>query len=90
MYGESLQSMGAAYRSLLGYAPQRQGMYDAFSGRRFLSYMATLKGISKKDMPGEIERVLSYVNMAEAADRMIGSYSGGMKQRLLIEERRGL
>lgn len=84
--GESLQSMGAAYRSLLGYAPQQQGMYDTFSGRRFLSYMATLKGIAKKDMPKEIERVLSYVNMTEAADRLIGTYSGGMKQRILIAQ----
>ncbi|MDE5804432.1 MAG: ATP-binding cassette domain-containing protein [Lachnospiraceae bacterium] len=84
--GESLQSMGAAYRSLLGYAPQQQGMYDTFSGRRFLSYMATLKGIAKKDMTKEIERVLSYVNMAEAADRLIGTYSGGMKQRILIAQ----
>lgn len=84
--GESLQSLGAAYRSLLGYAPQQQGMYDTFSGRRFLSYMATLKGISKKEMPEEIERVLSYVNMTEAANRPIGTYSGGMKQRILIAQ----
>lgn len=84
--GESLRSLGATYRSLLGYAPQQQGMYDAFSGRRFLSYMATLKGISKKDMPEEIERVLSYVNMTEAAHRPIGTYSGGMKQRILIAQ----
>lgn len=84
--GESLQSLGADYRSLLGYAPQQQGMYDTFSGRRFLSYMATLKGISKRDMPEEIERVLSYVNMTEAANRPIGTYSGGMKQRILIAQ----
>lgn len=84
--GETLQSLGAAYRSLLGYAPQQQGMYDTFSGRRFLSYMAALKGISKKDMPEEIERVLSYVNMTEHASRPIGTYSGGMKQRILIAQ----
>lgn len=84
--GETLQRLGASYRGLLGYAPQQQGMYDTFSGRRFLSYMATLKEISKKDMPEEIERVLSYVNMAEAANRPIGTYSGGMKQRILIAQ----
>lgn len=84
--GDTLQRLGASYRSLLGYAPQQQGMYDTFSGRRFLSYMATLKGISKKDMPEEMERVLSYVNMTEAADRTIGTYSGGMKQRMLIAQ----
>lgn len=84
--GETLSSLGASYRSLLGYAPQQQGMYDAFSGRRFLSYMATLKGIAKKDMAAETERVLACVNMTEAADRPIGTYSGGMKQRILIAQ----
>ncbi len=37
-------------------------------------------------MLSEIERVLSYVNMQEAADRAIGGYSGGMKQRILIAQ----
>lgn len=84
--GENIGSLGEAYRSLLGYAPQQQGMYDVFSGRRFLSYMAALKGIAKKNMADEIARVLSWVNMTEAADRAIGTYSGGMKQRILIAQ----
>ncbi len=84
--GEDVRTLGAAYRSLLGYAPQRQGLYDAFSGRRFLAYMAALKGIPKKEMGGEIDRVLSYVNMGAAADRAIGTYSGGMRQRILIAQ----
>lgn len=84
--GAEIRALGAAYRSILGYAPQQQGLYDTFTGRRFLSYMATLKGIARKQMPGEIERVLSYVNLTGAADRPIGTYSGGMKQRLLIAQ----
>ncbi len=84
--GEDIAVLGASYRGILGYAPQQQGLYDSFSGRRFLSYMAALKGISKKEMPAELERVLSYVNLAEAAKRPIGAYSGGMKQRLLIAQ----
>lgn len=84
--GEEIKKMGGEYRSLLGYAPQQQGLYHTFTGRRFLSYMATLKGISKKEMEKEIHRVLSYVNMEEAANRTIGTYSGGMKQRILIAQ----
>ena len=42
---KEIKKLGANYRSLLGYAPQQQGMYDSFSGIRFLSYMATLKGL---------------------------------------------
>ena len=84
--GKNAHDMGAAYRSLLGYAPQQQGLYDTFTGIRFLSYMATLKGISKKEQKGEIQRVLDYVNLTEKAYRPIGTYSGGMKQRILVAQ----
>ncbi len=83
---KEIASLGPSYRSLLGYAPQQQGLYDTFSGRRFLSYMAALKDISRKSMKDEIERVLSYVNLTDSADKPIGTYSGGMKQRILIAQ----
>lgn len=78
--------LGASYRCLLGYAPQQQGLYDSFTGTRFLSYMAALKGIPKKLQRGEIQRVLEYVNLTDCAGRAIGTYSGGMKQRLLVAQ----
>lgn len=84
--GTDIRVLGENFRGVIGYAPQQQGLYNSFSGRRFLSYMAALKGIPKKEVRGEIERVLSYVNMQEAADRAIGGYSGGMKQRILIAQ----
>lgn len=84
--GADIRKLGERFRSLIGYAPQQQGLYNSFSGRHFLCYMAALKGIPKKKVRTEIERVLSYVNMNEAADRAIGGYSGGMKQRLLIAQ----
>lgn len=84
--GHDIKILGSKYRSIIGYAPQQQGLYDTFTGKRFLSYMATLKGIPKKYMSREIDRVLEYVNMTEDADRAIGTYSGGMKQRILIAQ----
>lgn len=84
--GQEISKLGSEYRSIIGYAPQQQGLYNAFTGKRFLAYMAALKGISKQEMPDEITRVLAYVNMKDAADRAIGTYSGGMKQRILIAQ----
>lgn len=84
--GRDIRTLGADYRSLLGYAPQQQGLYDTFTGKRFLCYMATLKGISRAEMPEEINRVLSYVNLTKDAGRPICAYSGGMKQRILIAQ----
>ncbi len=84
--GKEIGAQGAAYRSILGYAPQQQGLYDNFTAVRFLSYMATLKGISRKEQSGEIERVLDFVNLTDVRNRFIGTYSGGMKQRMLIAQ----
>lgn len=84
--GQDAFRLGKVYRSLLGYAPQRQGLYDSFTGLRFLSYMAALKGISQKAQGEEIRRALARVNLTEYARRPIGTYSGGMKQRLLVAQ----
>lgn len=84
--GKDIRELGGAYRSLLGCAPQQQGMYDAFTVRRFLAYMAALKGISKKEVQEEIARVLALVHLTEAAGRTIAACSGGMKQRVLIAQ----
>lgn len=84
--GENTNGLGRSYRSIIGYAPQQQGLYDSFTGRRFLAYMATLKAISKREMAEEMNRALSAVNLEAVANRKIGTYSGGMKQRLLIAQ----
>lgn len=65
---------------------QQQGIYKSFTGRRFLWYMASLKGIPKKEAKERIEKVLNLVNLKDHADKKLGAYSGGMKQRILIAQ----
>lgn len=84
--GQSIWKMPTEYRRLLGYAPQQQGLYDAFTGRRFLSYMGTLKEIPRHELEGELQRVADFVNLSEVLDKRLSSYSGGMKQRMLIAQ----
>ena len=73
-----------AYRARLGYMPQQQGLYSSFTGTRFLWYMAALKGLSHREAKTRVNELLELVNLKDAADRRIGGYSGGMKQRLGI------
>lgn len=84
--GAPIGRLGAEYRALLGYAPQQQGLYETFTGRRFLSYLGTLKELPRGELPGEIQRAAALVNLTDRLDRPIGTYSGGMKQRLLIAQ----
>lgn len=74
------------YYKKLGYAPQQQGLYDEFSGERFLTYMALLKNIEKNRIRDEVARVSALVNMQEHLKQRCGTYSGGMKQRILVAQ----
>lgn len=75
---------GIAFRRVLGYMPQQQGLYDSYTGRRFLAYMAALKEIPRKTVASEVARVAAAVNLTAELDKRLSAYSGGMKQRLLL------
>ncbi len=84
--GKEILKMGRSYREKVGYMPQQQGFYENFSARMFLFYMAELKGIRKKEAKRQIERLLEIVNLFAVADKKIGGFSGGMKQRVLLAQ----
>lgn len=84
--GRRIRENEKAYKKILGYVPQRQGMYDSFTAARFLEYMAVLKELKRKEIPEEVERVLKIVGLQENALRRLGGFSGGMKQRVLIAQ----
>ena len=84
--GENIKKLGKNYRSVLGYMPQQQGLYDDFTLNRFLWYMAALKGLKKKEAKKKISQLLERVNLTDAAHKKLGAFSGGMKQRALIAQ----
>lgn len=84
--GTSIHELGDAYLKEIGYMPQQQNLYRNFTGVRFLYYMAALKGLTKKQARQQIPELLQMVNLTAEANRKIGTYSGGMKQRILIAQ----
>lgn len=84
--GENIKKLGKDYRSVLGYMPQQQGLYDDFTLNRFLWYMSALKGLKKKEAKEKITSLLETVNLTESAHKKLGGFSGGMKQRALIAQ----
>ena len=82
--GQESKTLGAKYREILGYMPQGQGLYNGFTAKRFLNYIAVLKEVPKEDVEMQIQKVSKSVNLQDELGKKIGMYSGGMKQRLLI------
>jgi ABC-2 type transport system ATP-binding protein len=73
-------------RAALGYLPQDFGVYSALSAREFLAFLAAVKGLSGARASERVDACLAQVGLADAADRRLGEFSGGMRQRVGIAQ----
>jgi len=81
--GEDLAKNPDAIRRTLGYLPQDFGVYDNLTALEFLGYLAALKGVRDH---ARIMAMLELVNLHHVAKRVVGGFSGGMRQRLGIAQ----
>jgi ABC-2 type transport system ATP-binding protein len=84
--GEDISRNPDTLRSRLGYLPQEFGIYPNLNAVEFLEYMAALKGLEARSARRRIDELLELLNLAAAARRPIGRYSGGMRQRVGIAQ----
>lgn len=82
----SIDELGSEYRKLLGYMPQQQNIYPELSLRRFLYFMASLKGLKKEEAEKDINHYVRMVRLEDVLGKKLGTFSGGMKQRALIAQ----
>jgi ABC-2 type transport system ATP-binding protein len=73
-------------RKVLGYLPQDFGVYPNLTAIEFLEYIAAIKGFTGKAIKIRIEALLEELNLISVRNRPIGTYSGGMKQRIGIAQ----
>jgi ABC-type multidrug transport system ATPase subunit len=73
-------------RAVLGYLPQDFGVYPNLNAVEFLEYLAAVKGLDRGSARRRIEELLVLVNLADVRKRPLGSYSGGMRQRVGIAQ----
>jgi ABC-2 type transport system ATP-binding protein len=69
------------YRSI-GFVPEREAVYAFLTAREFVRAAAELQGVP--DPAGATQRAIAIVDLADAADRAIGGYSKGMRQRAKV------
>ena len=84
--GTDILSMGPAFRQVLGFMPQSQGMYDDMTAWEFLLYMAQLKRLRPRAAREQLRELLQVVNLWDAAHRRVGGFSGGMRQRVMLAQ----
>jgi ABC-2 type transport system ATP-binding protein len=65
-------------REIVGAVLESSGFHPARTGRDHLRVVATAAGIAR----GRVDELLAFVGLARAADRRVGGYSTGMRQRL--------
>ncbi|SHE37316.1 ABC transporter ATP-binding protein [Pedobacter caeni] len=84
--GEDIVKKPDTIRKTLGYLPQDFGVYPNLNAYEFLEYIAAMKGVGGSGLRKRIDMLLDGVNLTADAKRPIGSYSGGMKQRIGIAQ----
>lgn len=82
--GEDILTLKSAFRKKVGYTPQLQGMYESFSAYSFLAYIGALKGMKKSECKKQIYEYTQLVNLSDVIHKKLGSFSGGMRQRVLL------
>ncbi len=72
-----------AVRQTLGYLPQSFGFYPQVKAERLLEHFAVLKGLAEPGTRRDVvESLLRRTNLWEVRGRKVGTFSGGMRQRL--------
>jgi ABC-2 type transport system ATP-binding protein len=80
------ENKDADHRRLIGYLPQHPVFYEWMTAREFLEYAGKLSGLNSREAKERSNELLELVGIADAKNRRIGKFSGGMKQRLGIAQ----
>jgi ABC-2 type transport system ATP-binding protein len=80
--GLDVVAQRAGVKELIGYMPQRFGLYQDLSVAENLDFFMDIYGITGTERESRRERYLGFSNLLPFLDRRAGDLSGGMKQKL--------
>jgi ABC-2 type transport system ATP-binding protein len=82
--GRDVRTERNAVRRAIGYVPQDSGVDQYGTGRENLLLQGRVQGMSGRALRSRADELLELVGIADAADRIVKNYSGGMRRRLDI------
>jgi ABC-2 type transport system ATP-binding protein len=82
--GQDIHKDLAAYRKRLGYVPEEANLYPYLTGQEYLQMVATLRAMPPARQTFRINQLLELFSLWPHRDVALGSYSKGMRQRILL------
>ncbi|MBX6341257.1 MAG: ATP-binding cassette domain-containing protein, partial [Thermomicrobiaceae bacterium] len=82
--GHDVRREPVAVRRRIGYVAQASGVDKYATGRENLTLQGQLERVPARRLRQRVDELLEWVGLTEAADRLVNTYSGGMKRRLDI------
>src|SRR6201987_3212845 len=82
--GRAIQEDLASYRMHLGYVPEEAHLYPYLTGWEYLEMVGALRGMERNRMYLKIDSLLQLFSLHTAQHASIGTYSKGMRQRILL------
>jgi ABC-2 type transport system ATP-binding protein len=83
--GESIWGNPALYFRI-GFCPEQDAFYERMTGLEWVTALVRLNGLSDADAAGMARKALETVDLVDAADKKIGAYSKGMRQRIKMAQ----
>ncbi|MCC8182136.1 MAG: ABC transporter ATP-binding protein, partial [Clostridiales bacterium] len=73
-------------KRLIGYLPEQPPLYLDRTPREYLTFVGQAKRIPKRELKGQIQRVMEVTQITDVADRLMKHLSKGYKQRVGIAQ----
>jgi len=70
----------------IGFCPEQDAFYDRMTGREWVTALVRLNGVTEQEAADLAMRAIEGVELADAADKKIGAYSKGMRQRIKMAQ----
>lgn len=84
--GEDIFKLDYQYRNILGFLPQDFGYYRDYSPKKYLEYLAVLKGLKKEQIAKQVPKWMKVVGLEDVVNKKMKKFSGGMIQRVGIAQ----